>query len=173
MDKPIECGTGVCLGFSSLWLVVQDICTQQQIKGRRQSCNWHSRESCWFLVTDRPDSWGVVFVILHRPQMLGVDLLKTVHKECFLLTVGQIIIVFIYYSEESIMIKSFWKCLFTTLETQMILLLYKMDPRAEIGKCKLAVQPVYLRSVMWGCVVARSELILNHCVMNFTYVLPL
>lgn len=80
--------------------------------------------------------------------MLGADLLKTVHKEHFLLTLGQIIIVFIYYSEESIMIKSFWKRLFTTLETQMILLLYKMDPRAEIGKCKLAVQPVYLTLVM-------------------------
>lgn len=79
--------------------------------------------------------------------MLGADLLKTVHKERFLLTVGQII-VFIYYSEESIMIKSFWKRLFTTLETQMILLLYKMDPRDEIGKCKLAVQPVYLTLVM-------------------------
>lgn len=32
---------------------------------------------------------------------------ETVHKEHFLLTVGQIIIVFIYYSEESIMIESF------------------------------------------------------------------
>lgn len=85
--------------------------------------------------------------------MSGADLLpdlifEMVLKEHFLLTVGQSIIVFIYYSEESIVMKSVWKCLFTTLETQMILLLYKMDLGAEIDNCKLAVEPVYLTPVI-------------------------
>lgn len=30
---------------------------------------------------DRPDSWGVVFVILHCPQMLGVDLLSDFFRD--------------------------------------------------------------------------------------------
>lgn len=71
--------------------------------------------------------------------------------EHFLLSVGQIIIVFIYYSEESILVMPVWRCLFPTPQTQVILLLYRMHAGAKIDNWKLDVDSVLYTSDVRVC----------------------